>query len=208
MDRVVGLRMDAKREGNDTKNLTAKLTGNSSYGKTLENPSRYTKCTITSDHKTVEKITNSPFFVSMRDLTTNEEDDVAEITWKPDKIFDDKPVQVGQCILQMAKLLLLKFVYWIDEHLLPGSFQLTYSDTDSIGFALTETDLEAYNSAKNLEEKIEAIFGPVIKPNKRSSWDETYTDWFVTNDSVENQLKPGLLKCKLNLKTEIKLNSS
>ena len=35
VDRVVGLRMDAKREGNDPKNITAKLIGNSSYGKTL-----------------------------------------------------------------------------------------------------------------------------------------------------------------------------
>ena len=35
VDKVVTLRMDAKREGNNPKNLTAKLTGNSSYGKTL-----------------------------------------------------------------------------------------------------------------------------------------------------------------------------
>ena len=37
VDRVVNLRMDAKREGNEPKNITAKLIGNSSYGKTLGN---------------------------------------------------------------------------------------------------------------------------------------------------------------------------
>ena len=35
VDRVVGLRMDAKRQGNQPMNITAKLCGNSSYGKTL-----------------------------------------------------------------------------------------------------------------------------------------------------------------------------
>ena len=35
VDRVVGLRMDAKRQGNQPMNITAKLVGNSSYGKTL-----------------------------------------------------------------------------------------------------------------------------------------------------------------------------
>ena len=202
--RVTKLRMDAKSEGNDTKNLTSKLTGNSSYGKTLENPSRYTKCTITSDNATAQKRISSPFFISLRDLTTDPEHEIVEINWRAEKIFDDKPIQVGQCILQMAKLLLLKFVMFIDDHLQPGSFQLTYSDTDSIGMAMCDTDLTAYRAATNLEEKIDAIFGPVIKPDKFCSWEEQYRNWFVHNESVQNQLKPGLLKCKF--KTKIKIN--
>ena len=161
----------------------------------LENPGRYTKCTITSDHYTINKRTASPHFVSMKDLTIGDVEAV-EIIWRSKKIFDDKPVQVGQCILQMAKLLLARFVYWIDDHLEAGSFQLTYSDTDSIGIALTDTNLAAYKTAKNLQEKIDAIFLPIVKPSMKESWNNSYADWFVTNESVENQLKPGLLKCK------------
>lgn len=138
----------------------------------------------------------SPHFVSFRDLTVDDVE-VKEFIWREDKIFDDKPVQIGQCILQMAKLLLAKFVYWIDDHLEPGSFQLTYSDTDSIGIALTDTDIKAYKNATNLKQKIDAIFLPLIKPSMKESWDKSYTDWFVVDESVENQLKPGLLKCKV-----------
>ena len=36
-DQVVNLRMSAKRDGNDAKGITAKLIGNSSYGKCLGN---------------------------------------------------------------------------------------------------------------------------------------------------------------------------
>ena len=78
----------------------------------------------------------------------------------------------------------------------PGSFQLTYSDTDSIGVATTDTDLEGYEKATCLTEKIDAIFRKIIRPAMKESWEKTYTDWFVVNDSVENQLCPGLLKCK------------
>ena len=122
--------------------------------------------------------------------------DVVEICSKPSKVEDDHPVHIGQCILQMAKLLLLKFVYYIDDHLIPGSFHLTYSDTDSIGIALSNTNLEAYNAATKLNEKIDALFNKIIKPEKKKSWQATYTNWFVVNESVENQLKPGLLKSK------------
>lgn len=135
---------------------------------------------------------NSPMFCSLETISS----DVVEICSKPQKIEDDHPVHVGQCILQMAKLLLLKFVYYIDEHLIAGSFHLTYSDTDSIGIALACTDLEAFNAAKNLNTKIDALFNRIIKPEKKKSWRSTYKDWFVVNESVENQLKPGLLKSK------------
>ena len=190
---VVDLRMDAKRSGNEPKNITAKLCGNSSYGKCLENPDRYTNCLITSDQKQVHTKLMSPFYQSMRDLTVDEE--VVEILYRSKKIDDSKPIQVGQCILQLAKLLLLRFVYWLDDHLEPGSFQLTYSDTDSIGIALTKTNLTQFNAAQSPDDKIKSIFGPIIKLDKKYSWQQTYTNWFVTDDTVENQLKPGLLKC-------------
>ena len=132
----------------------------------------------------------------MKDLTVDEDNEVAEINWKPKKIIDNKPIQVGQCILQMAKLLLCKFVYYLYEHLEPGSFILTYSDTDSIGICLTDTDIFRLNQSDELKNKIGAIFDPLIRPEKKESWKNTYGDWFVVNDTVENSLKPGLLKCK------------
>ena len=133
----------------------------------------------------------------MRNLSTDDENEILELTWKNKKIDDDKPIQVGQNILQLAKLLLCKFVYFLQSHLEPGTFLLTYSDTDSIGIAFSDTDLDRFNKADNLEETIGSIFDPLVRPDMKKSWQEKYTDWFVVNQTVENQLKPGLLKCKL-----------
>ena len=200
VNQVVDLRMDAKRSGNEPKNITAKLCGNSSYGKCLENPERYTKCLITSDPKKQHDKCISPFYLSMRDLTVDDEE-ICEIMYRSKKIDDSKPIQVGQAILQLAKLLLLRFVYWLDIHLKPGSFQLTYSDTDSIGIALSRTNLDQFNSARSPNDKIKAIFEPLIKNDKHTSWQQSYTEWFVIDDTVENQLKPGLLKCMFHTHT-------
>ena len=52
--------------------------------------------------------------------------DVFEIVKQPKKQKDDKLVPVGAAVLQMSKLLLLKYIYFLEEHLLPGSFKILY----------------------------------------------------------------------------------
>ena len=133
-------------------------------------------------------------------MSIDDDNEIVELTWKSKKIEDQKPIIIGQNILQLAKLLLCKFVYFLHSHLEPGTFLLTYSDTDSIGCAFTDTDLDRFNKAEgNLKEIIGSIFDPLIRPEMKQSWQEKYTDWFVVDQTVENQLKPGLLKCKLIL---------
>jgi len=48
-------------------------------------------------------------------------------------IRDDFPVHVGNAVLQQSKLHFLRFVYFLWEHVVPGSIKLVYCDTDSIG---------------------------------------------------------------------------
>jgi len=48
-------------------------------------------------------------------------------------ITDDFPVHVGNAVLQQSKLHFLKFVFFLWEHVIPGSMRLVYCDTDSIG---------------------------------------------------------------------------
>ena len=54
------------------------------------------------------------------------EEDVFEVVKQPKSQKDDKLVQVGAAVLQMSKLLLLKFIYFLEEHLVPGSFKILY----------------------------------------------------------------------------------
>lgn len=48
-------------------------------------------------------------------------------------VFDDKPITTGIAILQYSKMLFLRFVYFLADHLEPNSFRLAYADTDSLG---------------------------------------------------------------------------
>ena len=48
----------------------------------------------------------------MNDLAQVDDEEISEIIYHPKSTNDDKPIQVGQAILQNAKLLLAKFVYW------------------------------------------------------------------------------------------------
>ena len=46
----------------------------------------------------------------------------------------------------------------------PGSFILTYSDTDSIALAVTQTESTPHNVG--LERNLDAIFRPILRDDK------------------------------------------
>ena len=51
INKVTQMRIEATNEGDDSKANTAKLMGNSSYGKLLQNPSKYKRCLLVEDDK-------------------------------------------------------------------------------------------------------------------------------------------------------------
>ena len=62
--------------------------------------------------------------------------------------------------------------------------------------ALSETDTEDSYS-DNKETKLRALFDPLVKPDMRESWENQWTTWFVTTDTVPDLRKPGKLKGKI-----------
>jgi len=51
INKVVDMRIKATDEGDETKANTAKVMGNSSYGKLLQNPENYKRCVLVEDEK-------------------------------------------------------------------------------------------------------------------------------------------------------------
>ena len=93
---------------------------------------RYTRTKIVDNAKLMKCIA-SPFHKDFSPLNSDIDDlEFFEVQQKLRKIVDQKPVHVGIAILQYSKLHFLKFVYWLHDHLVPGSFVLCYADTDSI----------------------------------------------------------------------------
>ena len=47
-----------------------------------------------------------------------------------------------------------------------------------------------------LEEKLQSIFDPILKPNMVNSWNRQWKQYFVTEDTVEDKRCPGKMKRK------------
>ena len=126
------MRTEAKKTGDEAKSLTAKLFGNSSYGKCGESMEKYRSTVVTNDLTKYFKLLRSPLFTSAEDILDENEEIVGyEITSLPSTATDNKPVHVSVAILQHAKILFLRFMWFLFDHLEPGSFRSVYADTDS-----------------------------------------------------------------------------
>ena len=89
-------------------------------------------------------------------------------------------------------------MFFLKDHLEPGTFTPSYCDTDSMGIATCRTDSERLKSS-TAEEKLRAVFDPIVRPEMRDSWEANWKKWFVTEDTVEDEKYPGKLKCKFLL---------
>ena len=107
--------------------------GNSSYGKLLENPIKYTQAKIIGEDK-VGKYLKKLRLQGLEPLETEDGDlPFFEVTQTKKRVDDSFPVHIGNAVLQHSKLHFLRFVYFLHKYLVPGSIRLVYCDTDSIG---------------------------------------------------------------------------
>jgi len=83
-------------------------------------------------------------------------------------------------------------MFYLYDNLQPGSFRACYADTDSMCLALTRSIKVQEND--DLETRLRKIFDPIVRPDRRNVWEQTWRDWFVTTTDVEDQRKPGKLK--------------
>ena len=146
---------------------------------------------LVTDADRLEKLMKSPYFKESVEVL-DETDDLAcyKVKMVKKTIKDSKPVHVGVAILQWSKVLFIRFMYWLEEHLEEGAFKTCYADTDSMALALTKSGAEHDNPEQNLR----SLFDPLVKPSKKQSWEATWKDWFVTTDEIWDIRKPGKLK--------------
>ena len=141
------------------------------------------------------------------------EENVFEISSKPKSMKDDKLSHLGNSVLQYSKLLLLKFVFFIEEHLLPGSFKILYLgkiyrrlnrkaililDTDSIFLALTDAQPMPKDFEKDFHQTWLSAFQNIVKPEKMKSWINLSPNWFVLDQSPETKRRPGNISSLLS----------
>ena len=167
----------ARRAADNDKNKkqlgdTAKLKGNSFYGKMIENLEKHISTKFTRDEKLIDKIFRSPFFEDLEEINKG----VFEVRQRKRQVTITRPYQCGIAVYQLAKLRMLEFYYdFLDKFCDRRDFELIQMDTDSFYMALSAND-----------------FDDIIKPEMKELYKEEKKNWLVTDEYSKRV--PGLFK--------------
>ena len=180
----------ARRDADNDKNKkqlgdTAKLKGNSFYGKMIENLEKHISTKFTTDEKLIDKIFRSPFFEDLEEINAG----VFEVRQRKRQETITRPYQCGIAVYQLAKLRMLEFYYdFLDKFCDRRDFELIQMDTDSFYMALSAND-----------------FDDIIKPEMKELYKEEKKNWLVTDEYSKRV--PGLFKAEFQGKRMIALTS-
>jgi hypothetical protein len=126
IETCIKLRQTSKTEMEKT---VWKLMVNSVYGKTMENLRKRIKIAVVlDDDKKLERLIANPFFVTADVIIT---DKLVCVKHRLNRIKFDKPIYVGQAILDLSKLHMFKMHYDVVKPSVPESTMM-YTDTDSL----------------------------------------------------------------------------
>ena len=180
----------ARREADNDKNKrqlgdTAKLKGNSFYGKMIENLEKHMNTKFTKDEKLIDKIFRSPFFEDLEEINEG----VFEVRQRKRQVTITRPYQCGIAVYQLAKLRMLEFYYdFLNKFCDRRDLELIQMDTDSFYMALSAED-----------------FDDIIKPEMKELYKEEKKKWFDTDEYSKRV--PGLFKPEFKGKRMIALTS-
>ena len=189
----------ARRDADNDKNKkqlgdTAKLKGNSFYGKMIENIEKHISTKFTTDEKLIDKIFRSPFFEDLEEINAG----VFEVRQRKRQVTITRPYQCGIAVYQLVKLRMLEFYYdFLDKFCDRRDFELIQMDTDSFYMALSAND-----------------FDDIIKPEMKELYfgdgaqlgsEAEKKNWLVTHEYSKRV--PGLFKAEFQGKRMIALTS-
>ena len=180
----------ARRAADNDKNKkqlgdTAKLKGNSFYGKMIENLEKHMNTKFTTDEKLIDEIFRSPYFDDLEEISEG----VFEVSQRKRRVTIKRPYQCGIAVYQLAKLRMLEFYYdFVDKFCDRRDFEVIQMDTDSLYMALSAND-----------------FDDIIKPDLKELYKDEKPKWLVTDEYSKRV--PGLFKPEFKGKRMIALTS-
>ena len=104
--------------------------------------------------------------------------------------YESHDISHGVSILNFE----LRYMWYLYDHLQPGSFKPIYADTDSMCLALSRS---RFGNTDDLEDLHRGLYEPIVKEEMRESWNKSFKDWFVTTRDARDEKKPGKWKSKL-----------
>ena len=127
------LRKEAK---NDFEKDFFKLMNNSVFGKTIENIRKRQNVILVDDRKKALKLSSKPNF----DRVTIFDEHLVAVHMKKTEVYFNKPIYVGQAILDLSNTLMFDFRYNYIRKKYGNKAELLFTDTDSLMYLIQTED--------------------------------------------------------------------
>ena len=137
-----------------------KLMNNSVFGKTIENIRKRQNIILVDDRDKALKLSSRPNF----DRSTIFDPNLIAVHMKKTEVYFNKPIYVGQAILDLSKTLMFDFHYNYIQHMYNDRAELMFTDTDSLLY-LIHTDDFYKDISLDIEDKFDTSDYP---PNHKS----------------------------------------
>ena len=125
-------RRDAKNEFEEN---FFKLMSNAVFGKTMENVRNHRNIKLVNTYEKFNKYASEPHLMNVKCFSEN----LLAVEMRETEVFMNKPVYLGQAILDISKTLMYEFYYDYLQIKYSDKVKLCYTDTDS-SIIYVETD--------------------------------------------------------------------
>ena len=129
-----------------------KVMNNSVFGKTIENIRKRQNISLVDDRSKAAKLTTRPNF----DRVTIFDSNLIAVHMKKTEVYFNKPVYVGQAILDLSKILMFDFHYNYIRAKYDSKAELLFTDTDSL-LCLIYTDDFYKDISKDIKRKFDHL---------------------------------------------------
>ena len=137
-----------------------KLMNNSVFGKTIENIRKRQNIKIIHDRKLAVKLSSRPNF----DRCVIFDKHLVAIHMKKTKVYFNKPVYVGQAILDLSKTLMFDFHYNYIRDKYKNKAKLLFTDTDSLMYQIKTEDFYK-DISPDIRDKFDTSDYPSVHPS-------------------------------------------
>jgi hypothetical protein len=111
---------------------------NSVFGKTMENVRDHVHTKICLNEKEASQAIRSPRFKNRPTMFDN---DYGFFELEKKKVFLNKPIIVGMCVLDLSKTIMYDFHYNFIQKKYGNNTKLLFTDTDSLVYEITTDDI-------------------------------------------------------------------
>ena len=138
-----------------------KLMNNSVFGKTIENIRKRQNVILVDNRKLAVKLSSKPNFER---LTIFDENLAAFHMKKKTELYFNKPIFVGQAILDISKTLMFDFHYNYIKNKYGDKAELSFTDTDSLMYLIQTQDVYK-DFSKDVKRKFDTSDYPENHPS-------------------------------------------